>query len=47
MASHEIVPVRGRVYFADVGEGDIAPVAHEVLRQAEPEVERRPVVHVA
>ena len=34
----------GRFIF--FGEGDIAPTTREILRQAEPDVSKRPVIHV-
>ncbi|MEZ2389669.1 amino acid transporter [bacterium RCC_150] len=39
-------PVANLLKFLFLGEGEIAPVTREVLRQAEPEVTRRPWVHV-
>lgn len=39
-------PVRNALKFLISGEGDIPPLTHEILRQAEPDVKRRPVVHV-
>jgi len=39
-------PLSYLLKFIAFGEGDTAPVTHEVLRQAEKDPERRPIVHV-
>jgi prepilin signal peptidase PulO-like enzyme (type II secretory pathway) len=39
-------PLRFLGRFVFFGEGDIAPVTHEILRKAEPNLARRPVIHV-
>lgn len=39
-------PVSNLLRFLVLGEGEIAPVTREILREAEPEVTRRPWVHV-
>lgn len=40
-------PVMNIFRFLFLGEGDAAPLAHEVLRKAVPDISRRPVVHVS
>jgi hypothetical protein len=40
-------PVGNLLRFLMLGEGDVAPVTHEVLRRAVPEPEHRPVIHVS
>ena len=40
-------PLRNMLDFLLFGQGQIAPTAHEVLRRAEPEEARRPVIHVS
>ncbi|MBL8186700.1 MAG: amino acid transporter, partial [Acidobacteria bacterium] len=39
-------PIGYVLKFIFFGEGDTAPVTHEILRQAEPDPSRRPAVHV-
>jgi hypothetical protein len=40
-------PLKFLLRFIAFGEGDIPPVTREILRQAEPDPERRPMVHVS
>jgi hypothetical protein len=35
------------VRFLFSGEGEVAPVTREVLRESEPDVHRRPIVHAS
>ena len=39
-------PIGNLLRFLILGEGDVAPVAHEVLRRAIPDAKHRPVIHV-
>lgn len=40
-------PIGNLIRFLILGEGDVAPLAHEVLRRAIPDPKHRPVIHVS
>jgi hypothetical protein len=40
-------PVAGIFRYIFLGEGDTAPITHEVLRRAIPDIKHRPIVHVS
>lgn len=40
-------PVGNLLRFLILGEGDVAPITHEVLRRAIPDEAHRPVIHVS
>jgi len=40
-------PIGNLLRFLMLGEGDVAPITHEVLRRAIPDRKRRPVIHVS
>ena len=40
-------PIGNVFRFLFLGEGDVAPIAHEVLRRAVTDPKQRPVIHVS
>jgi len=38
-------PAQNALRFLFAGEGDVPPLTHEILRRAEPDPARRPIVH--
>jgi hypothetical protein len=40
-------PIGNVLRFLVLGEGDVAPLVHEVLRRAVPDPQRRPIIHVS
>ena len=41
----EASPATAAIRFLIAGEGDVPPLTHEILRRAEPDLDRRPIVH--